>query len=221
MIPRGDSGSFVAHMEDVISVYHRPYNRREPMVCMDEQPVQLIRETCIPIPAAPGRPARHDYEYERAGTANIFMFTEPLAGWRHPVVCERKTALDWAQLMKWLLEDVYVGADRVILVCDNLNTHRIGSFYEAFSPDVARRLVQRLDIHFTPKHGSWLNIAETELSVMTRQCLSRRIGDIEQLRKQVNAWKTHRNKSQKGVDWHLTAEDARIRLKRLYPQFQN
>ena len=207
-------------MEDVIEVYHRSYDPRVPMVCMDEQPVQLIRETCLPIPAAPGRPARHDYEYERAGTANIFMFTEPLRGWRHSIVCGRKTAIDWGQHMKWLLEDVYAEAERVILVCDNLNTHSIGSFYEAYSPSVARRLVERLEIHFTPKHGSWLNMAETELSVMTRQCLSRRIGDIEQLRHQVDAWRTDRNKRQKGVDWQFTTDDARTRLRRLYPQIQ-
>lgn len=208
-------------MEDVIEVYHRPYNPREPMVCMDEQPVQLIREICRPIPAAPGRPARHDYEYERAGTANIFMFTEPLVGWRHPIVCERKTAIDWAQQMKWLLEDIHPEADRVVLVCDNLNTHCIGSLYQAFSPALARRLVERLDIHYTPKHGSWLNIAETELSVMTRQCLSRRIGDLPTLRQQVDAWRTCRNKRQKGVDWQFTTDDARTRLRRLYPQIQN
>ena len=208
-------------MEDVIEVYHRPYDPQEPMVCMDEQPVQLIRETCVPIPAAPGRPERHDYEYERAGTANIFMFTEPLGGWRHPIVCEKKTAVDWAMHMKWLLEEIYPSAERVVLVCDNLNTHHIGSFYEAFSPDVARGLVERLDIHFTPKHGSWLNVAETELSVMTRQCLSRRIGDIDQLRQQVDAWRTDRNQRQKGVDWQFTTDDARTRLRRLYPQVQN
>lgn len=208
-------------MEDVLEVYHRPYNPKQPMVCMDEQPVQLIREITCPLPAAPGRPVRHDYEYERAGTTNIFMFTEPLAGWRHPVVCQRKTAIDWAQQMKWLLDEVYPKADRVVLVCDNLNTHCFGSFYEAFPPAEARRLVQRLEIHYTPKHGSWLNIAETELSVLTRQCLSRRISDTETLRRQVDAWRTDRNRSQKGVHWQFTTADARTRLTRLYPQIQH
>lgn len=204
-----------------IAVYHRPYNPGEPPVCMDEQPVQLIREVCAPLPAAPGHAAREDYEYEHGGTANIFMFTEPLAGWRHAIVCRRETAVDWAQQMRWLLEEVYPVAERVVLVCDNLNTHSIGSFYVAFPPAVARRLVERLEIQYTPKHGSWLNIAETELSVMTRQCLSRRISDIEMLRREVDAWRSVRNQGQKGVDWQFSTTDARIRLRRLYPQIQS
>lgn len=207
-------------MEDVLAVYHRPYNPKLPVVCMDEHPIQLIKETCRPLPAAPGRPLRYDFEYERCGTANIFMFTEPLAGWRHPTVSRTKTALDWAKHMQWLLETVYRQADRVILVCDNLNTHTIGAFYEAFCPNLARQLVERLEIHFTPKHGSWLNVAEIELSVLMRQCLARRIGDVQTLREQVRAWSRHRNHRQKGVNWQFTTDDARMKLKRLYPQIQ-
>lgn len=208
-------------MEDVLEVYHRPYDPTHPVVCMDEQPVQLIKETRLPLPAVPGRPQCVDYEYERNGTANIFLFTEPLGGWRQARVRERKTAVDWAQEIRWLLEEQYPQAECVVLVCDNLNTHKIASLYETFPPEVARRLVERLEIHYTPKHGSWLNIAETELSVLTRQCLSRRIPDQSTLIEETDAWSTTRNTTHKAVHWHLTTDDARIRLQRLYPQFQN
>jgi hypothetical protein len=207
-------------MEDVLEVYKRPYDPRHPVVCMDEQPTQLIKETRSKVPAAPGRPERVDHEYERAGTAVNFMFTEPLAGWRKVNVREKKTKLDWAEEIMELLEVDYPEADKVVLVCDNLNTHTIGSFYEAFPPARARRLAGRLEIHYTPKHGSWLNIAEVELSVFTRQCLDRRIPTVAVLRAQARHWYRERNAAQKGVHWQFTAEDARIKLHRLYPQIR-
>jgi DDE superfamily endonuclease len=221
VIPPEHSGEFVAHMEDVLDVYQMPYDPQVPMVCMDEQPVQLIKETRQPLPAAPGKPEKVDYEYERNGTANIFMFTEPLNGTRHVHVTEHRTAVDWANEIRDLLEVRYPEAARVRLVCDNLNTHGIGSLYEAFPPEQARRLASRLEIHHTPKHGSWLNIAEIELSVLTMQCLDRRIPDIETLTKETQQWEQRRNESQKGVDWQFSTLDARIKLKRLYPQIQS
>lgn len=207
-------------MEDVLEVYRRPFDARSPVVCMDEQPVQLVKETRRPLPAAPGRPRRVDYEYERAGTASVFLLTAPLAGWRRTSVRERRTAVDWAEEMRVLLEEDWPRAERVILVCDNLNTHAIGSFYEAFEPAVARRLVTRLEIHPTPKHGSWLNVAECELSVLSRQCLRGRLGAVGTLRDRVRRWEADRNQRQCGVQWQFTTNDARIKLKRLYPQIQ-
>ena len=221
VIPPKHSGAFVAHMEDVLEVYQLPYDPQVPMVCMDEQPVQLIKETRQPLPAAPGKPEKVDYEYERNGTANIFMFTEPLNGTRHVRVTEHRTAVDWANEIRDLLEIRYPEAARVRLVCDNLNTHGIGSLYEAFPPEQARRLASRLEIHHTPKHGSWLNIAEIELSVLTMQCLARRLPDMETLTKETQQWEQRRNASQKGVDWQFSTLDARIKLKRLYPQIQS
>jgi DDE superfamily endonuclease len=221
VIPPEHSGEFVAHMEDVLDVYQMPYDPQVPMVCMDEQPVQLIKETRQPLPAAPGKPEKVDYEYERNGTANIFMFTEPLTGTRHVHVTEHRTAVDWANEIRDLLEVRYPEAARVRLVCDNLNTHGMGSLYEAFPPEQARRLASRLEIHHTPKHGSWLNIAEIELSVLTMQCLDRRIPDMETLTKETQQWEQRRNESQKGVDWQFSTLDARIKLKRLYPQIQS
>jgi hypothetical protein len=188
---------------------------------MDEQPVQLIKETRIPLPLEPGQPQRYDYEYERNGTVNNFMFTEPLAGWRKVSVRKTKTSLDWAEEIRTLLDEDYPDAEKVILICDNLNTHKIGSLYEAFHPAEARRLASRLEIHFTPKHGSWLNVAEIELSILTRQCLDRRIPDQDTLETETSAWHQERNDNQKGVDWRFTTDDARIKLKRLYPQIQN
>ena len=169
----------------------------------------------------PGQPARYDYEYERVGTANVFLFTEPLTGWRTIDISAQRTAIDWAHQIKHLLDDCYPDADKVTLVCDNLNTHKIASLYEAFAPTEARRLARRLAIHYTPKHGSWLNIAEIELSVLTKQSLDRRITAIEMLRQETKAWEHERNAKQTGVDWHFTTADARIRLKRLYPQYQH
>lgn len=220
MIPPEQDAEFVANMEDVLEVYKRPYDRARPVVCIDEQPTQLIKETREKIPAAPGRVEREDYVYERNGVAVNFMFTEPLGGWRKVNVRERKTAVDWAEEIKELLDRDYPTAEKVILVCDNLNTHKTASFYEAFEPEEARRLIERLEIHHTPKHGSWLDIAEIELSVFTQQCLDRRISDIDMLRKEANAWYSERNTKQKSVDWQFTTQDARIKLKRLYPQIQ-
>lgn len=205
-------------MEDVLEVYQRPYDPDRPVVCLDEQPTQLIAETRTPLPIEPGQPPRHDYEYERIGTANNFMVTEPLAGWRKVNVRETKTAIDLAEEIKELLDVDYPDADRVILIWDNLNTHAPASLYKAFPPAEARRLLDRLEIHYTPKHGSWLDIAEIELSVFTKQCLTRRISEIETLRREAKAWADRRNKEQTGVDWQFTTEDARTKLKRLYPQ---
>jgi hypothetical protein len=207
-------------MEDVLELYKRPYNPAIPVICMDEQPTQLIKETRMKIPVEPGKPERVDYEYERNGTAVNFMFTEPLDGWRKVNVRERKTSIDWAYEIKELLDEDYPEVEKVILVCDNLNTHTIASLYEAFEPEEARRLAERLEIHYTPKHGSWLNVAEIELSVFTKQCLDRRIPDMATLQQEAKAWYRKRNANQKGVDWQFTTEDARVKLKRLYPQIQ-
>ena len=220
MIPPEQNAEFVANMEDVLEVYKRPYDPAYPVVCMDEQPTQLIKETREKIQAAPGRVEREDYVYERNGVAVNFMFTEPLGGWRKVNVRERKTAVDWAQEMKEMLDRDYPQAEKVVLVCDNLNTHKTASFYEAFGPEEARRLIERLEIHYTPKHGSWLDVAEIELSVFTKQCLDRRIPDIDTLRKEARSWYSERNAGQKSVDWQFTTDKARIKLKRLYPQIQ-
>lgn len=205
-------------MEDVLTVYKRPYDPKAPVVCMDEQPVQLVKETRQRVPAAPGRPVRIDYEYERNGTANIFMFAEPLAGWRSVPVTERRTKVDWAYAVRDMLDVRYAGVPNVTLVMDNLNTHGLGSLYEAFPPAEARRLAERLEIHYTPKHGSWLNIAENELSALTKQCLSRRIGTIQMLRKEVTAWERQRNQETVRVNWRFTIDRAREKLRRVYPQ---
>jgi len=189
-------------------------------VCMDERPVQLVKDTRVPLPPEPGRPRRVDYEYERAGTASVFLFTEALRGWRGVTVRPRRTAVDWAHEVRTVLDQHYPDADRVILICDNLNTHKIASFYEAFPPAEARRLAERLDIHYTPKHGSWLNVAECEVSVLSRQALHRRTPDIRSLTRKVAAWNADRNERQCGVDWQFTTDDARIKLKRLYPVIQ-
>ena len=201
-------------------MYRLPYDSQIPLVCMDEQPVQLIKETRKPLATEPGKSARVDYEYERNGTANVFMFTEPLGGYRHVSIRKRKTGLDWAYEIKYLLEIRYPEAELIRLVCDNLNTHKTGSLYEAFPPEEARQLAKRLEIHYTPKHGSWLNIAEIELSALTRQCLDRRISDIEILTTETSAWEKRRNEQQKGVNWQFTTSNARIKLKRLYPQLR-
>jgi hypothetical protein len=207
-------------MEDVPEVYRQPFNPSVPVICMDEQPVQLIEEKHNPIETAPGQPQRYDYEYKRNGTAEIFMFTGPLGCFRRVSVREHKTGVDWAYEIKELLEKDYHNVSKIILVCDNYSTHKISSFYEAFPAEDARNIVKRLEIHYTPKHGSWLNIAETELSSLTRQCLDRRIPDMELLKSETKAWELERNAKCKTVDWQFTAEDARIKLKRLYPQFK-
>ena len=210
----------MAHMEDILDLYQQPYDPKNPVVCMDEQPVQLIKETRGPLPAKPGKRERVDYEYERNGTANIFMLTEPLGSHRQVNIRKRRTGKDWAYEIKNLVEVEYPQAERIRLVCDNLNTHTLGSLYEAFSAEEAHKLAQRIEIHYTPKHGSWLNIAEIELSALTRQCLNRRIPDVRTLNQEVKAWEKRRNRQQKGVDWQFTAKDARIKLKRLYPLIQ-
>lgn len=207
-------------MEDVLDVYCLGYDPRRPLVCMDEQSRQLIKETRMPLAAAPGKSQREDYEYERNGTANLFMFVAPLTGWRQVTVTERRTAVDWAHQIRDLVDVHYPQAERIRLVMDNLNTHKVASLYEAFAPAEARRIAQRLEIHHTPKHGSWLNIAEIELSALTQQCLDRRLPDIDTLRRETTAWATERNARQKGVDWRFTTTDARIKLKRLYPQIK-
>jgi len=219
VIPPKQNAEFVACMEDVLDLYERPYDPQYPVVCMDEQPVQLIGETRRLLPMAAGHPERYDYEYRRSGTAVNFMFTEPLASWRKVNVRETKTMTDWAEEIRTLLDVDYADAEKVILICDNLNTHKIASFYVAFKPPEAKRLRDRLEIHYTPKHGSWLNIAEIELSLLTRHCLHRRIPTMEALKQQAQAWYERRNENQKSVDWQFTCEDARVRLKRLYPQF--
>jgi hypothetical protein len=220
VIPAEQNGEFVARMEDILDIYEWEYDADYPVVCMDEQPTQLIKETRTPLPVEPGKLAKYDYEYERNGTANIFMFTEPLGGWRKASVRAKKTRQDWAHEIKALLEKDYPEAECIILVCDNLNTHTLGSLYETFPPDDARRMAQRLDIRYTPKHGSWLNVAEIELSVLTKQCLDRRIPDIPTLCTEATAWATARTENQIGVDWQFTSDNARIKLKRLYPQIQ-
>jgi hypothetical protein len=207
-------------MEDVLDVYHRPYDEKRPMVCLDEASKQLIGEVIEPIPAEPGRPERFDYEYTRNGTANLFMVSEPLTGWRHVEVTDRRTAVDFAELVRDLVEEVYPDAEKVVLVMDNLNTHKLASLYEAFPPEQARRIAERLEIHHTPKHGSWLNVAEIELSVLSRQCLDRRIETREELEREVEAWEGERNERGVGVRWRFTTADARIKLHRLYPTIQ-
>lgn len=207
-------------MEDVLDVYERPHDPAAPVVCMDEQPVQLIKETRTPLRARPGKPRRVDFEYERAGTASIFLFTEPLKGWRAAHARTRRGATDFAAEIAWLLEEVYPDAPKVLLICDNLNTHTTASLYAGFEPQRARALAQRLEIHNTPKHGSWLNIAECELSVMTRQALAGRIGSLTALSNRIGAWQKDRNNRQIGVDWQFTTHDARTKLRRLYPQPQ-
>lgn len=207
-------------MEDILELYHRPYDPECPLICMDEQPIQLIGETRIPIPATINHPEIIDYEYKRNGTANIFMFSEPLNSWRNATVRINKTKNDWALEIKELLDVYYPNANKVILVCDNYSTHTMGALYATFPPEEASRLLKRLEIHYTPKHGSWLNIAECELSALTRKCLDRRMGDLETLEREVNFWKVKRNELQKGVNWQFTTADARFRLKRLYPQIK-
>jgi hypothetical protein len=205
-------------MEDVLAVYARPYDQQKPVVCMDEKPYQLLDHVREPLPIRPGSIEKVDSEYERNGTCSIFIFTEPLGGWREAEALPRRTKIDWAHKVKWLLDVQYPDSEKVVLVMDNLNTHTISSLYEAFPPEEAFRLAQRLELHFTPKHGSWLNIAECELSALATQCLgSRRIAAIEVLNRELNAWHTRRNHTQNGVDWHFTTADARTKLKRLYP----
>jgi hypothetical protein len=205
-------------MEDVLAVYARPYDPKKPVVCMDEKPYQLLERVYDPIAMEPGSPQREDYQYTRTGTCSIFLFTEPLSGWRYAEAFPQRTKIDWAYRIRWLLDEQYPKAEKVVLVMDNLNTHAVSSLYATFPPGEAFRLAQRLEIHFTPKHGSWLDIAEIELAALSTQCLGgRRIPTIRTLNVELGAWYTRRNLSQKGVDWQFTTNDARIKLKRLYP----
>ena len=219
VIPPEANSEFVASMEEVLETYAQPYDPRFPVVCMDEQPVQLLKETRVPVAATKAHPRRVDYEYERAGTASIFMFCEPLSGWREVQVRKQRTKVDWAREVAHLLDTRYAQSEKVILICDNLNTHTKGAFYEAFLPEQARSYVRRLEFRYTPKHGSWLNIAENELSSLTRQCLKgRRLGEIELLRSETTAWHRASNDKQRGVDWQFKIENARHKLKSLYPK---
>ena len=221
MIPPKSDAEFAASMEEVLEVYARPYDGRYPVVCMDEQPIQLLKETRPPIAGTKSHPRRVDYEYERAGTASIFMFCEPLSGWRFVSVRDRRTKVDWAQEVENLLRTRYASVEKVILVSDNLNTHTKGAFYETFAPERARTLVRRLEFCHPPKHGSWLNIAENELSSMTRQCIAgRRFATVEELRAETTAWHEHSNTRQRGVDWQFKVDDARMKLKSIYPKIQ-
>jgi hypothetical protein len=216
-IPPQANADFVYHMEDVLAVYTRPYDPRYPLVCMDELSKQLVGETRQPLPPAPGQPTRYDYEYQRNGVCNLFMFFEPLAGWRHLEVTERRTRQDWAWAMKTVVDNYYPAADLITIVLDNLNTHVPASLYATFPPEEAQRLLRRLGLHYTPKHGSWLNMAEIELSVLSRQCLDRRIENKAKLIGEVTSWEAGRNADATPVDWRFTTRDARIKLTRLYP----
>ncbi|QDU55227.1 IS630 family transposase [Aeoliella mucimassa] len=221
VIPPEANAEFVAHMEDVLDVYSRPYDPCLPVLCMDEQPVQLVEEIKAPLPATRHHPKRVDYEYRRSGVAKVFMFAEPLALWRQVSVRDKKTKVDWAVEMANLLEGRYAKCEKVLVVCDNLNTHTIGAFYDAFEPERARSLVRRIEFHHTPKHGSWLNIAENELSCLTGQCVAgRRIGSAEQLREQSAAWHEDVNQIQRGVEWQMKIDDARTKLKSVYPEIK-
>ena len=211
--------AFVCAMEDVLEVYQRDYGEDEVLVCMDLTSRQQVRESRASRPVQPGAPAIYDYEYERCGVSNLFMLFAPLEGWRRVEVTERRTKVDWAALIKSLVDEDYPDK-RVVLVMDNLNTHAPGSLYEAFEPAEARRIAERLEIHYTPKHGSWLNMAEVEIGVMVRQCLDRRIPDRDFLRNEVKAWQNCRNREAVAVDWRFTTDDARIKLKSLYPSIQ-
>jgi hypothetical protein len=207
-------------MEDVLEVYTRPYDPSRPQVCMDETSKQMLRDTRAALPMAPGRSRREDYEYERGGVANVFMFMEPLAGRRWVDITEHRTKVDWAHQIEELVDERYPQAERIVLVMDNLNTHSPASLYEAFDPEKARRLSEKLEIHHTPKHGSWLNMAEIELSVLSRQCLQRRVPDFETLEAEAAAWQERRDGAGVKIDWRFGTDDARIKLKRLYPSLQ-
>lgn len=217
LIPPDESSDFVAHMENVLDVYKRPFDPHNPVVCMDESPKQLIGETKVPIKMGRGSEKRIDYEYSRNGVCNIFVANEPLAGNRHVKVTERKTKKDWAEFMREIADDQYPNANKITLVMDNLNTHKPSSLYEAFPPEEAKRIWDRFEFIYTPKHGSWLNMAEIELNVLNGQCLNRRIDNIEEVQREVLAWQTHRNNMNAQINWRFETKDARIKLKRLYP----
>ena len=220
MIPPDANAGFVAAMEDVLEAYQKPRDPDRPLVCLDETSKQLIIETRAPIPAKPGQPARHDYQYERNGVAHIFMMFSPLEGWRHVKVTDRHAAADYGQVLKELSDTHFPSAEKIVLVQDNLSTHTAASLYAAFPAAEARRLAKRFEWHYTPKHGSWLDMAESELAVLTTQCLRRRIPNKQALQREVGAWQDHRNKHHAKADWQFTTDDARVKLKRLYPHFE-
>jgi len=217
VIPPKANAAFVAAMENVLDVYKRPRDPKRPLVCLDETSKQLVAETRTPEPMQPGQPARHDYEYKRNGTANLFMLFAPLEGWRHVEVTERRTAIDYAKILRDLSDIHFPNAEKIVLTQDNLNTHVPASLYEAFAPAEARRLVERFEWVYTPKHGSWLNLAESELGVLASQCLDRRIADRATLEREVSAWVARRNTHNAKANWHFTTADARVKLKSLYP----
>lgn len=217
MIPPKANAAFVAAMEDVLDVYTRPHDPSRPLVCLDETSKQLVAEVRTPEPMRSGQPARHDYEYKRNGTANLFMLFAPLEGWRHVEVTERRTAIDYAKILRDLADVHFPNAEKIVLVQDNLNTHTPASLYEAFEPTEARRIIERFEWHYSPKHGSWLNLAESELAVLSGQCLARRIPDATTLKKEVGAWRERRNTHHAKANWHFTSTDARVKLKSLYP----
>jgi len=219
VIPPAANAEFVCAMEDVLELYHEPYDPLRPVVCFDEGTKQLIGETRTPLPMRPGEPMRYDYEYERHGTCNLFMFFEPLRGWRHIEVTDRRTMIEYAHCMRNLVDVFFPDAEVVRVVQDNLSTHKPAALYEAFEPAEARRILERLEFHFTPKHGSWLNMAEIELNVLGSQCLDRRIPEKETLITEVVAWERQRNQNASTVNWQFTTEDARIKLRKLYPSF--
>lgn len=219
MIPPAANAEFVCAMEGVLELYHEPYDPLRPVVCFDEGTKQLIGETRTPLPMRPGELRRYDYEYERHGTCNLFMFFEPLRGWRHVDVTDRRTMVEYAHCMRDLVDVFFPDAEVVRVVQDNLSTHKFAALYEAFEPAEARRIIERLEFHFTPKHGSWLNMAEIELNVVGSQCLDRRIAEKEILVTEVAAWECHRNQSACTVNWQFTTDDARIKLRKLYPSF--
>jgi hypothetical protein len=217
VIPPEANPAFVYHMEDVLEVYTRPFDPRRPLVCLDEQPVPLIGETRRPLPPIPGSPARYDYEYVRNGVANLFLWYEPLLDYRELIVTQQRTRIDWAHLIQELVDVQHPDADKIVLVMDQLNTHGPASLYETFAPAEAKRLADKLEIHYTPKHGSWLNMAEIEFSALNRQCLDRRIGDAAILEREVRAWETRRNVRRGKIQWRFTTDKARIKLRHLYP----
>lgn len=220
MIPPKANSHFVYHMEDVLDLYQHPYDSRYPVVCFDETNKQLIADIKEPLAPVPGRQARQDYEYKRKGVRNLFMFFEPLRGWRHVKVTQRRATVDWATCMRQLVDEFYPHAEKVRVVMDNLSTHSPAGLYQAFHPQEAKRLLSRLEFHFTPKHGSWLNMAETEFSTLARQCLGQRIPDPITLQQEISAWEEPRNNSSSKVNWRFTTDDARIKLKRLYPSYE-
>ena len=220
VIPPKENAAFVCAMEDVLEVYHRDYDENEVLVCMDETSKQQVKETRIPLVAESGKIEKYDYEYERNGVSNLFMLFAPLEGWRHVKVTDRHTKIDWAHLIKELVDDHFPDK-KIVLVMDNLNTHKLSSLYAAFEPEEAGRITERLEIHYTPKHGSWLDMAEIEIGAVSRQCLNRRIPDQETLRTEIETWQKQRNQEMVRVNWRFTTADARIKLKSLYPTIQN